>query len=622
MFQRPFIVLAIVLLSHAVRCETPILERTIELSLQQERLDIALTRISQQGNFSFSYSPSVVDISRIITFTFSGETVREVLELLFDGAVQYKVRGNYVILTRALHPPGTQTYSGYVLDEATGQRLKNVSVYDPLTLSSAVTDEYGFFQLKIDRPSAEDVKLAVARREYIDTLVAVSAVRRGLLRIPMNFREERINTIADSVARKLQRFWNTQVLAPDNVNVTNIRDTLYRKTQVSVWPFVGTNHRLSGNVINEYSFNIFGGYALGVTKFELGGLFNIDRGNVSGTQLASMLNAVGGKTTGVQAAGFFNFNLDTVRAAAFAGLANVRWSGAELFSAAGIINFTHGRSRGVHLAGIGNFNIGAQQGTYLAGVFNFATHSTGPVHLAGIMNFTARSHEGGQGAGVVNFAAGDVRGAQVAGVVNFAAGRVQGAQVAGILNYGTRVHGVQVGLLNIADSVKGVPIGFLSFVRKGYHQLEFSVDEVFYTNVAFRTGVHHFYNIFTAGAKPFTFGDEDVYWTAGYGVGSAPKLTRRLRLNADVTAQQIFSGYTLEALNMVSKLYAGVEYHPVPKLGLVAGVTLNAHYTDATYTEYPELFTDVKPTIQYETTFDNNVNVRMWLGAKIGIRFL
>lgn len=615
-----FAIMVLMAIAQTAWSQTPLLERTITLTLQQERLDIALTRISQQGGFTFSYNPSIVDISRIVNFNFAGQTVREVLEILFEGSIQYKVRGNYIILTKAINS-GAQTYSGYVVDEATGKRLKNVSVYDPLTMSSAVTDEYGFFQIQIDKPTAEEVKLAVARREYGDTVVYVSPSRKGLLRIPMDFDEERMNTLADSVAEKLRRFWHTKVLAPENVNIRNIQDTLYRTTQVSFWPFIGTNHTLSGNVINDYSFNIFGGYALGVKKLEIGGLFNIDRGDVHGTQLASIFNAVGGKSHGFQAAGIANLNLDSVKGVALAGIANVSWAGNEKFSGAGIINFTHGRSAGVHLAGVGNFTLGEQQGTHLAGIYNFATRSSGPVQLAGVMNFTAGDHKGGQGAGIVNFAAGNVNGAQVGGILNFAAKKLTGAQVSGVLNYATNVRGVQVGLVNIADSVAGVPIGFFSFVMEGYHQLEFAADEVFYLNASFRTGVHHFYNIFTAGVKPSTFDDEQTYWTAGYGVGTAPKLSRKLRLNADITANQIFSGYTLDALNIVSKLYAGIEYHPARKFGLIAGVTLNSHFTDTNYTEYPELFTDYKPTILHETVYNNNINVKMWLGAKVGVRF-
>ena len=56
-----------------------------------------------------------------------------------------------MILTRATaSAEDKSTYSGYVIDESTGKRLANVSVYDPISLSSAVTDDYGYFQIEIE----------------------------------------------------------------------------------------------------------------------------------------------------------------------------------------------------------------------------------------------------------------------------------------------------------------------------------------------------------------------------------------------------------------------------------------------------------------------------------------
>ena len=158
--------------------EVPLLERVISITLESERMDVALRKISQQGNFTFSYNPTVIDASRIVNGSFSGMTVREVLDELFKGSVQYKARGTYIILTKgqAKTSTNTETYSGYVVDESTGARLKNVSVYDPVSLSSAVTDAYGYFQIKVDKPPAE-LMLAVKKKNYSDTVVAVQPGR-------------------------------------------------------------------------------------------------------------------------------------------------------------------------------------------------------------------------------------------------------------------------------------------------------------------------------------------------------------------------------------------------------------------------------------------------------------
>jgi hypothetical protein len=585
----------------------PLLERTITIRLDQDRLDVALKKISTQAGFTFSYNPDVVDVNRIVNQNFSGKTIREVLDQIFNGSIQYKARGKYVILTKGDRSAAKdqRVVTGYVLDQATGKRLQNVSVYDPVSLSSAVTDSYGYFQLEVDQPSGEEVKLAISKLNYSDTIVAVASDRYRLLNIPIRLNEEKINSLADSLRQKIKRFWKTKVLTPQAANMENIRDTLYRKFQFSVVPFIGTNHKLSGNVINDYSLNLYGGYSMGTEKLEFGGIFNIVRGDVNGAQFAGLFNMVGGKVKLMQMAGLFNIARDSVNGAQLAGLINMNWNSSQKFSMAGLLNLTHKDSRGVHLAGLGNGTIGKQEGPHIAGLFNFSTKDSRPAQVAGLLNFTA----------------GNMTGAQVSGLLNFSAKQVTGAQVSGLLNYATRVKGTQIGVINVTDSIHGVPVGVLSFVRKGYHKIEISADEIFYTNIAFRTGVRQFYNILTVGAKPDSFDKDQTYWTFGYGIGTAPRLSRKLSLNVDLTSNQVVFDEKIEAINMINKLYVGMEVQALKYVGVTFGVTFNTYVTDTTFDKYPPLFTDYTPNFMSDKTYSNDLNMKTWLGAKVGLRF-
>ena len=215
-------------------------------------------------------------------------------------------------------------------------------------------------------------------------------------------------------------------------------DSIHRGFQFSVIPFVGTNRKLSGSVTNDYSFNLLGGFSGGTNKAELGGLFNINKGDVKSVQVAGLFNQVGGKVRGFQMAGLVNANMDTVNAAQIAGLVN--------------------------------FTVGSVSGFQLAGLMNLTTES--------------------------------MRGTQIAGVVNYTHRDVTGAQIASILNVGRNVIGSQIGLFNYSDSTTGAPVGLISFVRKGYHKLEIGADELFPTNIALRTGTRAFYNIIFAGVRP------------------------------------------------------------------------------------------------------------------------
>lgn len=588
--------------------KTPLLERTISIAFAGETLEASLKKLSRQGGFTFSYGSSLIDESEIVNATFTNRTVREILDHLFRGRIDYRERGKYIILIKAVQQTSSrapQVLSGYVIDEATGERLKNVSVYDPETMSSAVTDDYGFFKIEIRKPTGDEIKLAVNKVQYTDTLVVVRDSDTGLLNIPIRFDKDKIRTLADSVGNKFTRMWNRALRASEEaVNMENISDTLYRTSQFSLVPFIGSNGGLSGNVINDYSFNVFGGYSLGNRKLEFAGLFNAIRGDVKGFQFAGLANGVMGKVNGFQFAGLGNLTGETVDGVQFAGLANV----------------TFKNSTGAAFAGLGNVTGGSQRGVHAAGLFNVATESSGPAQLAGFFNLTEGDFSGAQLAGGVNVVTDNGRGAQVAGLVNISADSFTGVQVSGLLNLAKDFRGVQISFLNFSKTMRGMPIGFLSFVSKGYHKLEISADEVFYNNIAFRTGVRQFYNILTVGAKPDTYKGEQTLWTFGYGVGTAPKISKWLYLNFDLTSNQIVHG-KIEKINLLNKLYTGLDFQITRNFSVTAGVTLNAQITDPQYVGYPEIFSDYTPNIVEERTFRDDLNMKMWWGGKIGVRF-
>lgn len=597
----------------------PLLERRITISFSNEKTDEALKRIAAAGGFSFSYNPSLFDSETTFTGSFKNAPVRQILDHIFESTIEYRERSRHIILVKAkptLKKKDEQTVKGYVTDESTGKGLANVTVYDPIKLTSSLTDEYGYFEITVDK-SISTLKLA--NIQYQDT--TISLPRNGrLLHIPLNFDKEKFKSRADTVRQKIKRFWNTRILYPKNPNLFNIDDTLLREFQISLVPFIGTNHKLSGNVINDFSFNLIGGYALGVREFELGGLFNIERGDASNVQIAGAFNVVGGKFHGGQIAGIFNTNYDTIYGAQIAGVANLNWQSASFTSIAGVVNLTRQKTEGVHVAGVSNITLGGAKGVQVSGVLNLTTGNAGPVQLAGVMNLTTGNSFGAQVSGVSNITVADHNGSQLAGILNVAGKTLTGSQI-GLINLSKNVHGSQVGLINITDSIHGIPVGFLSIVARGYHKIEISADEVFYTNLSFRTGVQKFYNILTVGAKPQTFKGDHTTWSFGYGIGTARKLSRNVFLNLDLTASQMMSDPNRTDLNMLNKLFVGVDIQATKKFSIVVGATLNGHLTEKPIADYQSIFEGYAPKILTEKTFDD-LNLKTWIGGKIGLRFL
>lgn len=409
----------------------PVLERRVTFSAQNERIDNLLKRLSQDARCVFSYSPSAIDVSRTFSGNFTDRPLREVLEVIFDGEVQLKPKGVYVILTPKPTSSKEMVVSGYVVDES-GKGIRDATVYDPITLKSSTTDEFGYFQFEVKNPAADNFELIVNKKDFSDTLV-LDNQGNSFQKILLKSED-----LGKSIAEPMKNFWLWTKNSVGVTNLENVTDTIHRGFQMSLVPFVGTNRKISGSVINDYSLNVLGGFSGGTEKTEFGGLFNINKGDVKSVQIAGLFNQVGGHVKGFQMAGLVNATLDSVD--------------------------------GVQIAGLSNFTTGNVSGFQLAGLLNMTTESLKGTQIAGLANFTNRD--------------------------------VEGAQISGILNIGRTVMGTQVGLFNYADSVSGAPVGLISFVRKGYHKVEIGADEMMALNISLRTGTRSFYNMLFAGMRP------------------------------------------------------------------------------------------------------------------------
>src|SRR3954467_9179060 len=93
-----FSFIVIVVCSFAQR--VPILERKISISLTDEKLTNVLNRISQEGKFSFSYNASIIDENQTVTLSIANKSVREVLNQVFQGTMDYKEKSSHLILTK------------------------------------------------------------------------------------------------------------------------------------------------------------------------------------------------------------------------------------------------------------------------------------------------------------------------------------------------------------------------------------------------------------------------------------------------------------------------------------------------------------------------------------------
>ena len=243
--------------------------------------------------------------------------------------------------------------SGYVMDDQTGERIKDASVYEKQRLASAITNENGYFKLKL-KNKYRNAALTVSKEFYDDTTVNIRAgfdQQVKITLVPMDITDQTITIspknyqapesiqvevpINDSVS------WLYTYLKKDSVIIekTGLSKFLLsskqkiqsinlkkfftaRPYQASLVPGLSTNGKLNSQVINNFSLNVFGGYSGGVNGFEIGGLFNIDKKNVQYVQVGGLFNMVGGYVSGVQIGGLSNTVLDSLSGFQVGGITN------------------------------------------------------------------------------------------------------------------------------------------------------------------------------------------------------------------------------------------------------------------------------------------------------------
>lgn len=516
--------------------EIPKLYRRISIQADNANLSDVLDQISKRANFVFSYSGSVFNPDSLVSLDVRNETVRDILDRLFLGRADYRESNNYVILRStvlrfSILPEIIRTdqrqymISGYVVDEQTGKRVSNASIYEKRLLESTLSDQEGYFRMKI-RGNHQSVVLTLSKEAYRDTsLMFLSTVTIK----PEGYSYDEDNTsYASNIVERLGigRFL---VSARQRIQSLNISGFLANSPyQASLLPGLSSQGIFSSQVVNKVSLNVLGGYTAGVNGTEFAGLFNISKNNVQYVQLAGLGNLVGGSVRGFQAGGVLNSVLDSLRGFQAAGVVNDVRSSVDGWQAAGIFNHVRENLNGAQVSGIGNL------------------------------------------------VSGNASGVQIAGIGNVALKELSGVQIAGIFSYAKNLKGLQIGLINVADTSSGFSVGLINWVNKGYHKLIISTTDVFRSQLSIKTGNAKFYTMLIGSAN---FAENERVYSVGYGLGHDMMFSNRLSTSVEVSSQGVYLG-NWDYPNILNKGQINFQYKLIKGLSIYVGPSYSVYYSD------------------------------------------
>jgi len=303
------------------------LDKHISLDVRKMPLAQVLDTIASRAQFKFSYNSEIIPDDSVVTVMVSGVSVRSVLDVILGRGYVYLEQGKYLIILKPVtgQPPIERIYqvSGYVVNPQTGEGLENASVFVKTQLQATLTNKQGFFRLSLSSKDPYPV-ITVSKTWYQDTTVFIYPGYDQQLHI--NLAPVKPDMLAPAyLSYSLERTWWARVLLSSRLRIQSLNLAHFfarGNAQLSLLPFLGTNGKMSGQIMNKFSLNLIGGYTGGLNGFELGTVFNIDKRDVRSIQVAGLLNLVGGKVSGVQIAGYQNICKDTVSGLQISGVFN------------------------------------------------------------------------------------------------------------------------------------------------------------------------------------------------------------------------------------------------------------------------------------------------------------
>jgi hypothetical protein len=526
------------------------LNQSISIHVKQRPVAEVLKLISEQGKFYFSYNSNLIPEDSLVTLTAQSKSVRQVLDILLAGTYQYKETGNYVIIQQA---PKEKYYylTGQIFDHETGKEVDYASVYSREQLVSALSDDQGFFRLRL-RDRNFPLNLTISKIGYADTVVVINSDRETNLRITVSQKAIDLDPLFVRYSEG-EGSWLTRLLISSKLRLQsrNIgRFFVSLPYQASLTPGLSTHGKMSSQVVNKFSLNLIGGYTAGVNGAEIAGIFNISRQDVRYFQVAGLFNMVAGDVHGLQVAGFYNHVQDTLRGIQVSGFAsqiNKQLTGVQV---SGFLGKVSGGIRGIQLSGAGNIAKDIVNGGQISGIFNIAA---GPV-------------KGFQLSGVFNNSKNNFSGVQIAGIGNNSRKEMAGLQFAG-LNYAKNLKGVQIGMINVADSSSGYSIGLINIVKKGKGAVSLYASEVLPVNMAWKSGNRKLYGIFTVGTG---IGESNKAYAFGFGFGKEVRLNNTLSVHAEITNQNFYLG-EWKTIPVLYRLHTGLNINLTKRISLFAG---------------------------------------------------
>ncbi|WP_316804748.1 STN domain-containing protein [Pedobacter nototheniae] len=618
-----FFLLFLIRFSFVVHAQTT-LNRKISLQIENQSLKKVLAMIEQKGDFRFSFNSNIMPLDSLINIRKNNLTISDALDQILNQRYEYHQSGNFVIIRYAPNElvlmvkessGNTDAYSitGQIVDKYSGVPIKNASVYERFLLQSQLSDENGYFSMRL-KNITQPIALTVTKENYkVITnyfLAEVNINEDADDRTDSKATERFVDgDLFDVEQTALGRALITTKQRIQSVNIGGLISEA--PIQLALVPGINSHGSLSGQVVNNFSFNAIGAYSAGVDGMEIGLVFNINKTDVRYFQFAGAFNLAGGNVQGVQIAGLFNAVLGNSNALQIGLGYNQIGKNMRGVQVAGFYNRVKADMDGMQVS-VGLNAVGGNVNGVQVSTFNQIRRNKRGLQIGVFGNAVGGRSSGFQIAGVANYNK-EVNGFSVASLTNITAKTASGMQIAAF-NYAKTLKGLQVGLINFSGKNEGYSIGLVNVALNGYHKIGFNTNETTPVNFVYKGGSKHLYNMLMFGIENKS---SSKLYTGGLGFGTELNVYKRFSINPEISAQYVYQG-SWDHFNLLNKIELPLNIRLNKWLAVQGGPSLNVYYT-----KQSEKIGAYGLLQEKHKDFSfGNTNYTGWLGWSVGLLLL
>jgi TonB-linked SusC/RagA family outer membrane protein len=124
--------------------------KRLNLHIRNNTLKEALSKIEEQSEFTFMFSPNVIDLEREVSLTVKEQKINTVLNALLEGTnIKYTIKDRIIVLSPSEPKISIQNLQGKTItgkvNDANGEPLPGVTVVIKGTMKGTITDVNGSF---------------------------------------------------------------------------------------------------------------------------------------------------------------------------------------------------------------------------------------------------------------------------------------------------------------------------------------------------------------------------------------------------------------------------------------------------------------------------------------------